>query len=108
MPHPFKDRVYSRSAADRAVDEFVHKYGRATYFVAEKSGIDATKFVEALKHRFMYSNRRWNRVRDLIKDIENHDMYASMAYMSTQAFIKYMRTKRLPDEIVRNYQKFAQ
>lgn len=98
MPHPFSDPVYSLESAGEAVSNFYNSYARACNFVAKKCEIDVIQLIEGLEKRFMYNNRKWNKTRDLIKAIENENLYGSLAWTTKAAFIKFMKTRSLPVE----------
>jgi hypothetical protein len=76
--------------AENIVDKFIDSYSRVCIFVAKKSGIDPKRFRMLLIAAFMYRNKRWNIVRDMLKYIHRRELYDEMSFFDPPDFRKYL------------------
>lgn len=90
-PHTtLRHSVYEFRYSARIVEEFVEKYSRATIFVAKILGVDCRALKYGLINTFQRNNALWNILRDSIKRIDQHNMYADIGRLDDKNRKKYL------------------
>lgn len=84
------------------VDSFIDSYSRATYFLAKKLGYDPKDFRMTLIKLFMSGSPRWNITREVIKKVENWNMYNELMTYDRSGVLKYLTSVRtmVEDELI--------
>lgn len=91
--HPQPHR-YPYDFAESVISDFENKYARVMVFLARKLGLSPKEFRFRLIKCFMYNNRKWNVLREVMKNIHDQNIYDDLDTYSGKALVKYIQALR--------------
>lgn len=88
---PIRDSVYSFRNADDVVRAFMRKYARVSVNICKMQGVPIEGLRNYLIGLYMYRNARWNRVREILKRLQDADEIDYLYHLSKADRPKYIQ-----------------